>query len=69
MLRAGSDRPVDDAPPELAEFARATLDSAKEHAAIVERFGRYPYRNAVLGRPSTPEETAWLADGAKSFGQ
>ena len=30
------------APPDLADFARATLDSAEEHAAIIERFGRYP---------------------------
>lgn len=32
------------------------------HAGIVERFGRFPHRNAVLGRESTPEEKAYLED-------
>ena len=53
----------------IATFARGALDSAREHAAIVERFGRYPYRNAVLGRTSTPEERRWLEAGPKRFGQ
>ena len=57
------------APPDLADFARATLDSAEEHAAIIERFGRYPHRNEVLGRASTAEEAAWLAAGSGRFGQ
>ena len=39
------------------------LKSGKEHRAIIERFGRFPHRNAVLGRASTPEETAFLNDG------
>ena len=39
------------------------LKSGKEHRAIIERFGRFPHRNAVLGRVSTPEETAFLNDG------
>jgi len=33
-----------------------------EHTEIVERFGRYPHRNALYGRESTPEEQAWLDD-------
>lgn len=37
------------------------LDFAKEHAAVIERFGRFPARNAALGRASTPEEEAYLA--------
>ncbi|MEM7044558.1 MAG: DUF924 family protein [Pseudomonadota bacterium] len=45
------------------------LDYAVEHADIVRRFGRFPHRNAILGRVSTPEEQAFLADGAKSYGQ
>jgi len=31
------------------------------HLATIERFGRFPHRNAVLGRPNTPEEEAFLA--------
>lgn len=36
------------------------LDFELRHKAIVDRFGRYPHRNAVLGRVSTPEEEAFL---------
>ncbi len=36
------------------------LEWAEKHAAIVRRFGRYPHRNAILGRTSTPEEIAFL---------
>jgi uncharacterized protein (DUF924 family) len=35
---------------------------ANHHRDIVLRFGRFPHRNAILGRPSTPEEEAWLAE-------
>lgn len=37
------------------------------HTAIVERFGRYPHRNAVLGRASTPEEVEFLRQPGSSF--
>ena len=37
------------------------------HKDIIERFGRFPHRNAVLGRVSTPEEIEMLKDPAKSF--
>lgn len=37
------------------------------HRDIIARFGRYPHRNAVLGRVSTPEETAFLAEPGSSF--
>lgn len=33
---------------------------AKHHRGIVERFGRFPHRNAILGRDSTEDELAWL---------
>lgn len=36
---------------------------AVRHADVVRRFGRFPHRNAALGRPSTPEELAHLASG------
>jgi uncharacterized protein (DUF924 family) len=42
---------------------------ALEHAKIVLDFGRYPHRNELLGRTSTPEELAYMADGAPTFGQ
>ena len=44
-----------------------SLEWAEKHAAIVRRFGRYPHRNAVLGRASTPEESAFLQQPGSSF--
>jgi uncharacterized protein (DUF924 family) len=40
-----------------------TIDYAWRHRAVIQRFGRFPHRNAALGRASTPEERAWLAAG------
>lgn len=37
------------------------LQYAQDHAAVVQRFGHYPHRNAAKGRETTPEEAAWLA--------
>lgn len=37
------------------------------HLAIITRFGRYPHRNAILGRPSTDEELAFLQEPGSSF--
>ncbi len=44
-------------------FRDAGLETrwAEHHRAIVARFGRFPHRNAILGRDDTPEEAAWLA--------
>ena len=39
------------------------LRFAEIHADIIRRFGRFPHRNAVLGRVSTPEEESFLAEG------
>lgn len=42
------------------------LTYAERHADIIRRFGRFPHRNAILGRDTTPEEQAYLdADGFK----
>jgi uncharacterized protein (DUF924 family) len=43
------------------------LDFELRHKAIIDRFGRYPHRNAVLGRTSTPEELAFLSEPGSSF--
>ena len=50
-----------------ADAARERLDYAIRHQRIVERFGRFPHRNRVLGRESTAEETAFLAESGSSF--
>jgi uncharacterized protein (DUF924 family) len=54
--------------PELQAKLAGNLRAAREHAEIVARFGRFPHRNAVLGRPNTPEEDAFLTTGPR-FGQ
>lgn len=48
----------------MAENARY----ARHHHDIVRRFGRFPHRNAILGRPSTPEELAYLASDEAFLG-
>jgi uncharacterized protein (DUF924 family) len=40
---------------------------AEKHAAVIHRFGRYPHRNAILGRISTPEELAFLREPGSRF--
>lgn len=43
------------------------LDYELKHQAIIERFGRYPHRNAILGRESTQEEIEFLKQPGSSF--
>jgi uncharacterized protein (DUF924 family) len=45
----------------------APLEWAQKHADVIARFGRYPHRNAVLGRKSTPEELAFLGQPGSRF--
>lgn len=45
----------------------ATLDFEYQHKVIIERFGRYPHRNSILGRISTQEENAFLSQPHSSF--
>lgn len=40
---------------------------AEGHKALIDRFGRFPHRNAALGRPSTPEERAWLSQPGAGY--
>jgi 23S rRNA pseudouridine1911/1915/1917 synthase len=44
-----------------------SADYAKKHAVIVERFGRFPHRNAILGRESTDEELEFLKQPGSGF--
>jgi len=55
-------RLASDAPP-LAD----ALEWAKKHHVVIARFGRFPHRNAVLGRPDTPDETAFLRQPGSRF--
>ena len=49
--------------PELADM----LDYAHRHRVVIARFGRFPHRNAVLGRKSTAEEEAYLKEPGSGF--
>jgi uncharacterized protein (DUF924 family) len=43
------------------------LNFELRHKAIIDRFGRYPHRNAILGRTSSAEERAFLGEPGSSF--
>jgi len=53
--------------PECKEMMESTLDFAKRHRVIIKQFGRFPHRNEILGRPSTPEEAAFLKQPGSGF--
>lgn len=52
---------------EAPEAGAGWLDYARRHQEIVARFGRFPHRNAILGRPSTQEEIEFLRQPGSSF--
>jgi uncharacterized protein (DUF924 family) len=47
----------------MASLDENLLGYAHAHRSVIERFGRFPHRNAVLGRSNTPAEQAWLDAG------
>ena len=58
---------LDSAPELLQADAKYYLDFALQHKAIIERFGRYPHRNKILGRASSDEEAKFLQEPGSSF--
>lgn len=60
---ADQDRAVELIGERLPEGGADTLLHARAHRDIIRRFGRFPFRNAVLGRESTVEEEVFLAEG------
>ncbi|MGE0860591.1 MAG: DUF924 family protein [Gammaproteobacteria bacterium] len=58
-----------EAPPDLLRFVRDYTAAGREHLAVIERFGRFPHRNVALGRGCTAEESAWLAQRSRHWGQ
>lgn len=52
---------------DMKKYLDNSLDYAKRHEEIVERFGRFPHRNAILARASTKEEEAFLQQPGSSF--
>jgi uncharacterized protein (DUF924 family) len=55
------------APPALKEYLRNNLDFATRHRDLIRKFGRFPHRNAVLGRQSTPEEEAFIKEHGRGY--
>lgn len=51
----------------VREALANALAFAVRHREVIARFGRFPHRNAVLGRPTTPEEAAWLEAHPEGF--
>lgn len=58
---------ANDSPEPLAKHVRDFGDYAERHRVVIARFGRFPHRNAILGRAPTPEETEYLTSGGESF--
>ena len=56
------------APPDLYPIFEQFVDYAHSHRQVIERFGRFPHRNTVLGRSPTEEELDYLASGGETYG-
>jgi len=54
-------------PEPIAKMVSGSFEFAMKHYEIVKRFGRYPHRNAILGRKSTLEEIEFLSEPGSSF--
>ena len=58
---------LEEVPKDWKEAFAGFLDYAERHLAIIERFGRFPHRNRLLGRDSTTDEAAFLKQPNSSF--
>jgi uncharacterized protein (DUF924 family) len=56
------------APTGLVPLFEQFVDYARRHRDLIARFGRFPHRNAILRRTSTPEESEYLEAGGETFG-
>ena len=60
---AMAERVALEAPERLKPLYRHSVGQARGHLDVITRFGRFPHRNPILGRPSTPAEQAYLEKG------
>jgi uncharacterized protein (DUF924 family) len=58
---------VDRAPAQLSDRFKLLAAYAERHQAVIEQFGRFPHRNAALGRCSTTAELDYLRSGGETF--
>jgi uncharacterized protein (DUF924 family) len=61
-------RLLTEVPKGMAKNFASLLRFAELHRSIIAEFGRFPHRNAILGRKSTPEDLQFLRDGGPRFG-
>lgn len=61
------ERLVEQAPPNVASRMEGNIKACHAHRAIIERFGRFPHRNRILSRTSTPQEEVFLTQPGSSF--
>jgi uncharacterized protein (DUF924 family) len=62
------ERLIAEAPADLRDYCAYTAGYARKHRDLIALFGRFPHRNVVLNRESTPEELAWLEAHPNYFG-
>ena len=62
-------RLLDEAPPELRSYFEDCLRYAQQHRDLIARFGRFPHRNKILGRESSPAEIEYLVSERADFAQ
>jgi uncharacterized protein (DUF924 family) len=55
-----TEKMADRVPPQLFPLYQFSISQARGQLEVISRFGRFPHRNAVLGRASTPEEEAYM---------
>ncbi|MEN9784104.1 MAG: hypothetical protein RJA24_1447 [Pseudomonadota bacterium] len=58
---------AEDAPEQQRDTFKGYFEYAIRHRDVIERFGRFPHRNRILGRASTPEEIEFLKQPGSSF--
>lgn len=58
---------LEEAPTDEVDAYRTYLEFARSHREVIARFGRFPHRNAELGRETTPEEAAFLRTQGRGF--
>ena len=58
-----------DCPEDWQAMVSSSLAFFREHAEIISLFGRFPHRNRILGRHSTPDELAFLEKDRRTYGQ
>ncbi|GBG68292.1 hypothetical protein CBR_g2838 [Chara braunii] len=59
---------VEECPADLKSNCQGFLAFAEKHKVVIERFGRFPHRNVILGREATADETEFLKEPGSSFG-